>query len=66
MAKYYRIKVDRECIFLFLLNSKNKYTSQIPIVNHIIYKTHKSTTSDLNIKIIIAVVTQYKMQTSLP
>ena len=58
MEKYYRIKVDKECIFLFLLNTKNKYTSQTPIVNHIIYITHKSTTSDLNIKIIIVVVTQ--------
>ena len=38
-----------------------KYTSQTPTVNHIIYKIHKSTMSDLNIKIIIVVVTQYKM-----
>ena len=50
--------------FLFLLNSKIKYTSQKTKINHILYKTHKSTTFDLNIKIVIvAVVTQYKMQT---
>ena len=61
--EYYRIKVDIEYVFLFLLNSKTKYTFQTPIVNHIIYKIHKSTPSDLNVKIIIAVVTQYKMQT---
>ena len=38
----FRIKIDIECVFFFLLNSKIKYTSQIPIVIHIIYKTHKS------------------------
>ena len=43
LEEYYRIKVDIECVFLFLLNSKTKYTSQKPMVNHIIYKTHKST-----------------------
>ena len=53
------------CLF-FLLNSKTKYTSQTPTVNDIIYKTHKFTTSDLDIKIIIVIVTQYKMQALLP
>ena len=48
------------------IDSKMKYISQTPTINHIIYKTHKSTTSDLDIKIIIAVVTQYKMQALLP
>ena len=57
----YRIKVDIECVFLFLLNSKTKYISQTPTINHIIYKTDKFTTSDFDIKIVIAVVTQYKM-----
>ena len=66
MEEYYRIKVDIESVFLFLLNFKTKYISQTPTVNHIIYKTHKSTTSDLIMKIIIAVVTQYKMQAPLP
>ena len=68
LKEYYRIKVDIECVFLFLLNSKTKYTFQTPTVNHIyiIYKAHKSTTFDLNIKIIITVVTQYKMQAPLP
>ena len=32
-------------------------TSQTPIVTHSLYKAHKSTTSDLNIKIVIDVVT---------
>ena len=32
-------------------------TSQTPTVTHSLYKTHKSTTSELNIKIVIAVVT---------
>ena len=54
----YRIKVDIKCVILFLLNSKTKYISQTPTINHIIYKTHKFTTSDLDIKIVIAVVTQ--------
>ena len=62
MEEYYRIKVDIEGVFLFLLNFKTKYISQTPTVNHIIYKTYKSTTSDLNIKILIAVVIEYKMQ----
>ena len=66
LEEYYRIKVDYKCVFLFLLNYKTKYISQTPTVNHIIYKTHKSTTSDLIMKIIIAVVTQYKMQAPLP
>ena len=55
LEKYYKIKVDIECIFL--LNSKTKYTSQIPTINYIIYKTHKFTTTNLNIKIVIVVVT---------
>ena len=62
----YRIKIDIKCVFLFLLNSKTKYTPQTPTNNHIIYKTHKSTTFDLNIKIVIFIVTQYKMQAPLP
>ena len=47
---------------------KTKYTFQTPTINHIyiIYKTHKSITSDFNIKIVIAIVTQYKMQVPLP
>ena len=63
---YYRIKVDIECVFLFLLNTKTKYTFQTSIVNYIIYKTHKSTTSNFDIKIVIAIVTQYKVQVLLP
>ena len=61
-------KVDIECVFFFLLNSKTKYIFQTPTMNHIyiIYKAHKFTTSNLNIKIVIAVVTQYKMQAPLP
>jgi len=41
LEKYCRIKVDIECVFIFLLNSKTKYTysfptstSEIPTVNH--------------------------------
>ena len=59
---HYRIKVYIECVFLFLLNYKTKYTSQTPTVNNEIYKTHKSTTFDFNIQIVIVIVTQYKMQ----
>jgi len=66
LEEYYKIKVDIECVFLFLFNSKTKYTSQTPTINHIIYKTHKFTTFNLNIKIVIAIVTQYKMQAPLP
>ena len=68
LEEYYRIKFDIECIFFFLLNSKKKkeYISQTPTVDHIIYKAHKSTKFDLNMKIIIAVDTQYKMQSLLP
>ena len=62
LEKYYRIKVYIECVFLFLLNYKTKYTYQTPTVNNEIYKTHKSTTSDFNIQIVIVIVTQYKMQ----
>ena len=47
----------------FVLNYKTTYTSQILTVNHSLYKTYKSTTFNLNIKIVITVVTQYKMQT---
>ena len=54
LEEYYEIKVDIKCVFLFFLNSKTKYTSQTPIVNHIIYKTYKSTIFDYNIKIVIA------------
>ena len=59
LEDYFRIKFDIEYVFLFLLNSKTIYTSQTPTVNHIIYKTHKFTMSISNIKIVIAVVTQY-------
>ena len=66
LEEYYKIK-DIECVFLFLFNSKiTKYTSQTPTVNHIIYKTHKFTTFNFNIKIVIAIVIQYKMQAPLP
>ena len=65
LEKYCRIKVDIECVYLFLLNFKTKYTSQTLIVNHITYKTHKFTTSSLNVKILIVIVTQYKMQAPL-
>ena len=41
-------------------NSKTEYKSQTPTINYIIYKTHKSTMFDLDIKIVIAVVTQCK------
>ena len=44
LEEYYRIKVDIECVFFFLLNSKTKYTFQTPTINHIIYKTYKFTT----------------------
>ena len=64
LEEYNRIKVDIKCV-LFLLNPKTKYTFQTPTVNHIIYKTHKFTKSKLNIKIVITVVTQYKMQAPL-
>ena len=62
LKEYYRIKVYIECVFLFILNYKTKYTSHTPTVNNIIYKTHKYITSDFNIKIAIVTVTQYKMQ----
>ena len=54
LEEYYRIKVDVECVFLYLLNSKTKYITQTPTVNHIIYKIDKSTTSNLNIKIVMS------------
>ena len=66
LEKYYRIRVNIECVFLFLLNFKTKYISRTPIINHIIYKTHKPITSDFNIKIVITVVIQYNMQALLP
>ena len=66
LDEYCRIKINIECVFLFLLNSKTKYILQTPIVNHIIYETHKSITFDLNIKIIITVIIQYKTQAPLP
>ena len=62
LKEYCKIKVYIKCVFLFFLNSKTKYTSQTPTVNHSLYKTHKSIMSNLNIKIIIVVVTQYKMR----
>ena len=61
LEKYYRIKVYIECVFLFLLNYKTKYTYQTPTVNNEIYKTHKSTMFDFNIQIVIIIATQYKM-----
>ena len=61
LEEYYRIKIDIECAFFFLLNSKTKYTFQTPTVNYIIYKIYKSTTFDLNMKIVIAIVTLYKL-----
>ena len=61
LEEYCRIKVDIECVFLFLFNSKTTCTSQISIINHMLYKTHKLTMADLNIKIVIAAVTQYKI-----
>ena len=66
LEKYCKIKVDIECVYLSLLNSKTKYTFQTLIVNHIIYRTHKFTMSNLNIKILIVVATQYKMQAHFP
>ena len=66
LEKNYRIKVDIEYVFLFFLNTKTKYTFQTPTVYYITYKTHKSTTSNFNIKIVITVITQYKMQVLLP
>ena len=57
LEEYCKIEIDIECIFLFLLTSKTKYIFQTLTVNYIIYKTHKSTTSNLNIKIVIPVVT---------
>ena len=67
LEKYCGIKVYIKCVILFLFNSKIKYTSQTLTINHIIYKTHKSATFDLNIRIVIVVVvTQYKMQAPLP
>ena len=54
LEEYHRIKVDVECVFLYLLNSKTKYISQTPTINHIIYKIDKSTTSNLNIKIVMS------------
>ena len=61
LEEYCRIKIDIECVFLFLFNSKTTCTSKTSIINHILYKTNKLTTADLNIKIVIAAVTQYKM-----
>ena len=64
LEEYYKIKADIKFVFLFLHNSKTKYTSKTLALNHIIYKrnkTHKSTTSYLNIKLVIVIVTQYKM-----
>ena len=62
LEEYCKIKVNIKCVFLFLLNSKTKHTSLTLTVNHIIYKIYKSTTSNFNIKIVITVITQYKMQ----
>ena len=65
LEEYCRIKVNIKCVSLFLLNSKTKYTSQTPTINHILYKIQKSTMFDLNIKIVITIVTQYKMHAPL-
>ena len=64
LEEYCKIKVDIKCVFFFPLNSKTTYTSQTLTINHGLYKTHKFTIFNLNIKIIIIVVTQYKMQAS--
>ena len=61
MEKYCKIKVDIEGIFLFFLNSKKNTHLKHP---QSIISFAKSTISDLNIKIVIAIVTQYKMQAS--
>ena len=61
LEEYYTIKIDIECAFFFLLNSKTKYTFQTPTVNYIIYKIYKFTTFNLNMKIVIAIVTLYKL-----
>ena len=61
LEEYYAIKIDIECAFFFLLNSKTKYTFQTPTVNYIIYKIYKFTTFNLNMKIVIAIVTLYKL-----
>ena len=50
LEEYSRIKFDKEFVLLFLLNSKTKYISQKFTVNYSFYKTHKFTTSDLEIK----------------
>ena len=68
LEEYYKMKVDIKFFFLFLHNSKTKYISKTLTLNHIIYecnKTHKSTTFDLHIKLVIVIVTQYKMQAPL-
>ena len=40
LEEYYRIKVDIELSFPFFLILKQKYISQIPTINHNLYKTH--------------------------
>ena len=67
LEEYCRIKVDTECVSHFLLISKAKYTSQILTINHNLYKIHKSTTSNLNIKTVIALsLNIYKMKAHFP
>ena len=50
LEEYFRIKVDIECVFLFLLNFKTNYISQTRIANHIIYKTTNPQCSTLTSK----------------
>ena len=50
LEEYCKIKVDIEYVFFFFLNPKKKYTFQTPKINYNLYKTHKSTTSDLTSK----------------
>ena len=63
LEEYYRKKVDIKCVFLFLLNSKTKntYPKRHSQSHHLQNPQHP----DLNIKIIITIVTRYKMQAPL-
>ena len=44
-----------------LILKQNIHPKHPQSINHMLYKTHKSITFDLKIKIVIVVVTQYKM-----
>ena len=50
LEEYCKIKVDIEYVFFLFPKSKTKYTFQTPKINYNLYKTHKSTTSDLTSK----------------